>query len=168
MIETSFYELRMKSVINVIDGKNLGHICDIVLEVCSGKILGFVVPGQRRWFHIFKSCEDIFIPYHNICKIGVDTILVELSYTESKNFQNTSFYEVSCPGQSQKNNSCSNGCHTSKPNIPCVPNCPNPCKPPQQNPQTPCRTNINFCPSFCNNNIHNNSTSETIKTCEDN
>ena len=46
MVETSFYELRMKSVINVIDGKNLGHICDIVLEVCSGKILGFVVPGQ--------------------------------------------------------------------------------------------------------------------------
>ena len=95
MIETSFYELRLKSVINVIDGKNLGNICDVVMEVCSGKILGFVVPGQKKWFQFFKSCDNIFIPYHNICKIGVDSILVELCSTEIRNFQSTSFSEVS-------------------------------------------------------------------------
>lgn len=94
MLETSFFELRMKSVINIIDGKNLGNICDVVLEVCSGKILGFVVPGKKKWFQIFSSCENIFIPYHNICKIGVDSILIELMHTEVRDFKATNFGEV--------------------------------------------------------------------------
>lgn len=107
MIETSFYELRMKSVINVVDGRNLGNICDVVMEVCSGKILGFVVPGKKKWYNLFKSCEDIFIPYHNICKIGVDSILVELTCTETKNFETTSFSEVSyCDKQECNNSNC--------------------------------------------------------------
>lgn len=94
MIETSFFELKMKNVINVIDGKNLGHISDIVLEVCSAKVLGIVVPSPRKWYSIFKSCEDIFIPYHNICKIGEDCILIELCITEPRNFQNSKFKDA--------------------------------------------------------------------------
>ena len=95
MVETSFCELRAKSVINVVDGSLLGHICDIVLEICTGHILGFVVPCSRGFFHIFKSVEEIFIPYHNVCKIGKDVILVELNVTECRNFKACTFSEVS-------------------------------------------------------------------------
>jgi len=91
MIETSFCDLRSKSVINVIDGKNLGNICDIVIEICSGQILGFIVPASKSILSIFKSGEDIFIPYHNVCKIGQDVILVELSVTEFRNFKTSTF-----------------------------------------------------------------------------
>ena len=94
MIETSFCDLRTKSVINVLDGKNLGHICDIVLEICSGQILGFVVPASKSLISIFKGGEDIFIPYHNVCKIGKDVILVELNFTEVRNFKTTTFSET--------------------------------------------------------------------------
>jgi len=112
MVETSFFELRMKSVINVVDGKNLGNICDIVLEVCTAKILGFIVPGKKKWYHFFKSCEDIFIPYHNVCKIGVDSILVEIHSTQVKNFQTSTFADVSSRKALDKNVACEIECQS--------------------------------------------------------
>ena len=78
--ELSFCELRCKQVINVIDGKVLGRICDVVFSRGSAKILGFVVPGDGS-FHIFRKRGDVFIPFENICKIGTDVVLVELKPT---------------------------------------------------------------------------------------
>ncbi len=75
-MEISFVELRQKVVVNIVDGKNLGHIIDAIFDDSYGKLMGFVVPGLKRGF--FKSQNDIFIPYQNICKIGMDVILVEL------------------------------------------------------------------------------------------
>jgi len=75
--ELSFCELRCKQVINVIDGKVLGRICDVVFSRGSARILGFVVPGDGA-LHIFRKRGDMFIPFERICKIGVDVVLVEL------------------------------------------------------------------------------------------
>lgn len=75
-MEISYAELRQKTVVNIVDGKNLGHIIDAIFDDHYGKLLGFVVPSIKRSF--FKSQNDIFIPYQNICKIGTDVILVEL------------------------------------------------------------------------------------------
>ena len=75
--ELSFCELRCKQVINVIDGKVLGRICDVIFSRGSAKVLGFVVPGDSA-FHIFRRKGDMFIPFERVCKIGVDTVLVEL------------------------------------------------------------------------------------------
>ena len=75
-MEISYAELRQKTVVNIVDGKNLGHIIDAIFDDAYGKLLGFVVPSLKRSF--FKSQNDIFIPYQNICKIGSDVILVEL------------------------------------------------------------------------------------------
>lgn len=76
-MELSFSELRSKVVINLTDGRRLGHIIDLIFERNGAKILGVVVPGSKSG--MFKSREDIFIPYQCICKIGLDTILVELN-----------------------------------------------------------------------------------------
>ena len=75
--ELSFCELRCKQVINVIDGKFLGRICDIIFSRGSARILGFVVPGDGS-FRFLRKRDDMFIPFERICKIGVDVILVEL------------------------------------------------------------------------------------------
>lgn len=83
-METSFCELKAKEVINIVDGKRLGHIIDMVFDTNCGRILGFVVPGEKNGWNFFKSVEDIFIPYSNICKIGYDCILVELFNQNSK------------------------------------------------------------------------------------
>ena len=76
-MEISFSELRAKTVVNLTDGRRLGHIIDLIFDQNTSKILGVVVPGGRGG--LFKGREDLFIPYHCICKIGLDTILVELS-----------------------------------------------------------------------------------------
>ena len=77
-METSFLELRNKEVINVVDGSLLGRIIDVVFDIRTSRVLGFIVPGVRAFFNIFKSCPEIFVPYKNICKIGDDVILVEI------------------------------------------------------------------------------------------
>ena len=72
-------ELKCKQVINVVDGKSLGHIIDIVLDVSGCKVLGLLVPSPvSGWLACFRTGKEIFIPFDCICKIGVDVILVEL------------------------------------------------------------------------------------------
>lgn len=77
-METSFNELRCKEVVNMIDGRRLGHIIDMVIELSSAKVLGFVLPGQKSGWNIFKPSEQLFVPYGCVVRIGEDTILIEL------------------------------------------------------------------------------------------
>ncbi len=94
-MESSFLELRCKEVVNVVDGKRLGHIVDIVFELSTGTITGLVVPGDKNIWNVFKSGGEIFVPYNQICKIGDDTILVELYSTTLRGSSNTiSFNEA--------------------------------------------------------------------------
>ena len=97
-VESSFLELRCKEVINVADGKKLGRIIDIVFDLPTGKIKGFVVPVNRGGFSLFKSSQQIFIPYNQICKIGADTILVELYFDGS----NSNAYVLNAPSSDKK------------------------------------------------------------------
>ena len=78
-METSFCELRTKIVVNLVDGRKLGNVIDLVFDQSTSKVLGIVVPCTKSVWQIFKNQQDIFIPYHNICRIGEDTILVELT-----------------------------------------------------------------------------------------
>ena len=100
MIESSFFELRSKDVVNIVDGKCLGRICDIVIEICSGQVLGFIVPNGMNFASIFRGVEEVFIPYQNICKIGKDVILVELNMTEVRNFKVDKFSDVATLNES--------------------------------------------------------------------
>ncbi len=77
-METSFCELKGKEVINVVDGKRLGRIIDIVFDTRYGRMLGIVVPAYNKSWNIFKSSDDIFIPFNCICKFGDDAILVQI------------------------------------------------------------------------------------------
>lgn len=80
-METSFLELRCKEVVNIVDGRKLGHIVDIVFNLSNGCVQGFVVPGEKSFWNVFKSGMELFIPLSQIIKIGEDAILVELYAT---------------------------------------------------------------------------------------
>lgn len=73
----SFSEMNRKMVINVADGRELGHVCDMIFNSCGG-VLGFVVPGKKSFFKSITSSDTIFIPWNRIVKIGSDVMLVEL------------------------------------------------------------------------------------------
>lgn len=90
-MECSFLELRCKEVVNVVDGKRLGHIVDIVFDVNCCQICGLILPCHKGFWNVFKSGQDIFIPFSQICKIGEDTILVEL-YSPPPTQQNCACY----------------------------------------------------------------------------
>ena len=53
-METSFCELKGKEVINVVDGKRLGHITDIVFDLPTGQISGLIVPGDKNFWNVFS------------------------------------------------------------------------------------------------------------------
>ena len=77
--KTSYCELRRKEIINVCDGARYGPICDLELDIESGKLLALVVPGPPRFFGLIRSEEELVIPFGCIKKIGEDVILVEIN-----------------------------------------------------------------------------------------
>ena len=60
-IDFTYCELRDREVVNIADGKKLGRIIDLALH-CSGRIIGIIVPGERRFFKCFSGSDNIFIP----------------------------------------------------------------------------------------------------------
>jgi YlmC/YmxH family sporulation protein len=71
-------ELRQREVINVVDGRRLGTIKDIDLDLEAGRVRALIVPGPGgRLFFFFGRDEDLIIPWENVTRIGVDVILVE-------------------------------------------------------------------------------------------
>jgi YlmC/YmxH family sporulation protein len=84
---TKFSKLRQKEVVNIADGARLGYICDLILDVCTGKICAIVVPGPSRFSFFFKGERDQVIPWKNIRKIGEDVILVEVDVNFMPEYQ---------------------------------------------------------------------------------
>ena len=76
-IVNSTRDLKLKEVISIIDGKRMGHITDIEIDVESGRLTAIVVPGMGRFLGLFGRNEDVVIPWEKINKIGMDVILVE-------------------------------------------------------------------------------------------
>ncbi|MCJ2145532.1 MULTISPECIES: YlmC/YmxH family sporulation protein [Bacillus] len=72
-------DFQIKDVVNVSNGKRLGSIGDIDINVTTGKIQAIVIGGTGKVFGFFGKEEEIVIPWRNIVKIGEDVILVRLS-----------------------------------------------------------------------------------------
>ena len=74
-------ELRMLDIVNVKDGRRLGPIKDLDIDLERGVVKGIVVPGASRgggWGLFGGSrSEDVIIPWERVKKIGVDVILVD-------------------------------------------------------------------------------------------
>ena len=77
-MDITFCELREKEVVNLADGKRLGRVQDLVLEPC-GKVIGLVVPGEKKLIKALSRDESIFIAWKNIVKLGDDVILIDLN-----------------------------------------------------------------------------------------
>ncbi|MCI5593426.1 MAG: YlmC/YmxH family sporulation protein [Anaerovoracaceae bacterium] len=72
-------EIRNKEVINIFDGKSLGYVCDIEINLQAGTIDGIVLPGSRGIFNLFgKGEEDIVIKWSDVKTVGEDVILVDV------------------------------------------------------------------------------------------
>lgn len=77
-------DFQSKDVINIVDGKKLGHVSDLELDLRQGRIESIVVPeGGGKVFGLFGGGgADVIIPWRNIVKIGADVVLVRLDDTK--------------------------------------------------------------------------------------
>lgn len=69
-------DFQTKDVVNVADGRKLGNIADIDINLNTGKIEAVVIQHTGRMLGFFGKDGNIVIPWSNIVKIGTDVILV--------------------------------------------------------------------------------------------
>ena len=69
-------ELRCKEVINIKDGARLGFVDDVEFEAVNGHIVALTVLGPARLLGLFGRCDDYYIRWCDIEKIGHDIILI--------------------------------------------------------------------------------------------
>ncbi|MBP3038719.1 YlmC/YmxH family sporulation protein [Bacillaceae bacterium Marseille-Q3522] len=79
-------EFQVKDIVNVSDGKRLGHIGDIDINLQTGTIEAIIIAGSGRVLGIFGREDEIIIPWKNILKIGEDVILVRYKDSKMMNF----------------------------------------------------------------------------------
>ena len=77
-------QLQCKEVICVSDGRRLGFVADVEIDIACGKVLAIVVPGPCRLFGTFCRSEDYVIPWNKICTIGPDIVLVDIKPDECR------------------------------------------------------------------------------------
>lgn len=78
-MEITFSEIKQKEVINLIDGKHMGKVCDISFTFPKGDLLGLTVTGSKG-FRFSK--QEIFLPLKSVVKIGQDAVLVKFGKEE--------------------------------------------------------------------------------------
>ncbi|MBQ7330987.1 MAG: YlmC/YmxH family sporulation protein [Oscillospiraceae bacterium] len=77
-------ELHCKEVICISDGRRLGFVSDVEVELPSGNVLAVIVPGPCRFFGIIGRNDDYVIPWRCIKRIGPDIILVDIKPDECR------------------------------------------------------------------------------------
>ena len=72
-------ELQCKEVVNLCDGCRFGYVSDVVVDICSGKLIAIVVPAKSSVMSFLIKEEEYVIPWEDIEKIGDDIILVRFN-----------------------------------------------------------------------------------------
>ncbi|WP_400163208.1 YlmC/YmxH family sporulation protein [Brevibacillus sp. TJ4] len=74
-------DFQTKEVVNILDGKRLGQISDLEIDLRHGRIESIVIPGPGKFLGFLASGNDYIIPWRNIVKIGKDVVLVRMEET---------------------------------------------------------------------------------------
>ena len=70
-------DLQCKEVICISDGRRLGFITDVLVEVPEGKICAIVVPGPCKVLGVMGRHDDYVVSWDCIRRIGPDIGLVD-------------------------------------------------------------------------------------------
>lgn len=73
----NFSDLQCREVICISDGRRLGFVSDMRLELPEGHLNAIIVPGPCKILGLFGRKEDYCIPWHCIRRIGPDIVLVD-------------------------------------------------------------------------------------------
>lgn len=71
-------DIMEKEVINVKNGKRMGFITDIDMDVNEGKIVSFTIFGDGGRGFFQRGGDEQVIFWNDILKVGCDTIIVNI------------------------------------------------------------------------------------------
>ncbi|ABR49019.1 Sporulation protein YlmC/YmxH [Alkaliphilus metalliredigens QYMF] len=71
-------DLTEKEVVSITDGKKLGYISDLEVDMERGRVTAIIVPIEGRMMGLFGKEEEQEVTWGEIKHIGVDVILVEI------------------------------------------------------------------------------------------
>jgi len=71
-------EFRQKEVINIADGRRLGFVSDVEVNLEDGRIEAIIIPGGGRFFGFIGKDNEYVIPWERVKKVGEDIILVDM------------------------------------------------------------------------------------------
>lgn len=77
-MSAKFTDLHCKEVICVGDGRRLGFISDVLIQLPKGEVTAIVVPGRCKLGGLGPPRDDFVIPWGKICRIGPDIVLVDI------------------------------------------------------------------------------------------
>ncbi|GAF66159.1 hypothetical protein BTS2_3059 [Bacillus sp. TS-2] len=88
-------DLQSKDIVNMENGKRLGHLSDLDINLTTGKIEAMIINGANKVMGLLgRNEQEVIIPWSNIIKIGSDVIIVEVP-NSMKAFSETSFRQNS-------------------------------------------------------------------------
>ncbi|MGL5695111.1 MAG: YlmC/YmxH family sporulation protein [Peptostreptococcaceae bacterium] len=70
-------DIMEKEVINIKNGKKMGFITDIDIDVNEGRVMSFAILGDSRNF-FSRGMDEEVVFFSDILKVGCDTIIVNL------------------------------------------------------------------------------------------
>ena len=79
-----FSSLQCKEVICVSDGRRLGCISDVQIEMPEGRICAIIVPGPCKFCGLAAPQANYCIPWHCVRKVGPDVVLVDIKPEECR------------------------------------------------------------------------------------
>ena len=86
MISTQ--DLKNKEVINIHNGKSLGYVEDISVDLDKGTVEGIVIPQHSGgFFSMFSKGAEMVVPWNAVRRVGEEVILVELGVENELAFE---------------------------------------------------------------------------------
>lgn len=74
-MQSKISELEERQIINIADGKCLGSMKDIELDLEEGRIRAIVVPGGTGLWGLLPNRDELLIPWEKVVRIGIDVVL---------------------------------------------------------------------------------------------
>lgn len=71
-------DIQAKEIISIVDGRKLGRVVDVHVNIEDGKINYFVAEQKHFFKRLFGKEVETKFTFANIDKIGEDVILVKL------------------------------------------------------------------------------------------
>ena len=72
-------DLQNKDVVNIIDGKLVGNIIDIMINSSNGIMESLIIEKSKFFVSLFSNKNEIEIKWNQIEEIGEDVILVRIN-----------------------------------------------------------------------------------------